>query len=152
MNAVNAPRKKRRNLQSDRKARLHQLYSSDDVIKLYEISRNTLSNWTADGLGFIDADQRLFRGSDLNSFHKQKKAKAIGAPLGPFAARCFGCKRSHSLLSGDIVVSPGRMPELFRISKICPDTGVPANRYVCAEELEALQVLRAPNLGRETPG
>lgn len=151
MNAVSASRKKRRNLQSDRKARLHQLYSSDDVIKLYDISRNTLTNWIADGLGFINADQRLFRGFDLNAFHKQRRVKATGAALGPFAARCFGCKRSHSLLSGDIVISPGRTPELFRVSKICPDTGVPANRYVCAEELEALQGLRATNLGRKTP-
>jgi hypothetical protein len=151
MNAVSASRKKRRNLQSDRKARHHQLYSSDDVIKLYEISRNTLTNWIADDLAFIDADQRLFRGSDLNAFHKQRRVRATGTPLGKFAARCFGCKRSHSLLSGDIVISPGRTPELFRISRIYPETGVRAKRYFCAEELEALQVLRAPNLGRETP-
>jgi hypothetical protein len=96
MNAVSAPRKKRRNLQSDRKARLHQLYSSDDVVKLYGTSRNTLTNWIADGVGFIDVDQRLFCDSDLNSFHKQSQVKARGIPLVPCAASCFGCKRSRT--------------------------------------------------------
>lgn len=43
MNVYDFPPKKRRNLQSERKAKCHQLYSSDDVIKLYEISRNTLT-------------------------------------------------------------------------------------------------------------
>lgn len=150
MTAANAPRKKRRNLQSDRRARLHQLYSNDDVIKLYEISRNTLTNWIADGLSFIDAEPRLFRGSDLNAFHGRRRVKAAGEPLGLFLVNCFGCKRSHSLLEGEISISPGRTEGVFRASLTCPDTGARANRYVCSEEVEAIQRLRETNPGRET--
>ena len=141
MTVASTLRKKRRNLQSDRKARLHQLYSSDDVIKLYEISRNTLTNSIADGLTVIDAEPRLFRGSDLNAFHGRRR-KAAGKPLGRFFVSCFGCKRSHSLLEGDIAISPGRTDGISRVSGTCLDTGVRANRFVCSEELEALHRLR----------
>ncbi|MBB3315517.1 hypothetical protein FHT77_001359 [Rhizobium sp. BK181] len=151
MTAASAPRKNRRILQSDRKARLHQLYSSDDVIKLYEISRNTLTNWIADGLPFIDAGLRLFRGSDLNAFHSRRRLKAAGEPLGRFLVNCFGCKRSHSLLEGHVSVSPGRTDRIFRVSKTCPDTGVRANRFVCREELETLQRHRETDPGSKTP-
>lgn len=147
---MTAAPKKRRNLQSDRKARLHQLYSSDDVIKLYDISRNTLTNWIADGLNVIDAAQRLFRGSDLNAFHSRRR-KTAGKPLGQFFVNCFGCKRSHSLLEDDISISPGRTDKVFRVSRTCPDTGARANRFVCSEELGALQRLRETIPGSETP-
>lgn len=150
MSAPITPRKKRRNLQSDRKAKCHQLYSSDDVIKLYEISRNTLTNWISDGLSFIDSDVRLFRGKDLNAFHARRRERASGAPLAPFMANCFGCKGSHSLLDGDISIDPGRTPGMFRASVTCRHTGVPANRYVCSEEVATIWKLREANPGRET--
>lgn len=150
MSAPITSRKKRRNLQSDRKAKCHQLYSSDDVIKLYEISRNTLTNWIAKGLPFVDAEMRLFRGKDLNAFHTRRRERASGAPLAPFMANCFGCKGSHSLIDGKISIDPGRTPGMFRASVRCPDTGVPANRYVCSEEVDTIRKLREANPGRET--
>lgn len=150
MSAPVTPRKKRRNLQSARKARYHHLYSSEDVIKLYGISRNTLANWIAAGLPFIEGEVRLFRGKDLNAFHARRREKASGAPLAPFMVNCFGCKSSHSLIDGDISVGPGRTPGVYRASITCPDTGVTANRYVCSEEIETIRKLREANPGRET--
>lgn len=145
-----SPRKKRRNLQSERKARVHQLYASDDVIKLYEISRNTLTNWIAEGLRFIDGDVRLFRGKDLNAFHARRRERASGAPLAPFMVNCFGCKGSHSLINDKISINPGRTLGVFRASITCPDTGVTANRYVCSEEVDTIRKLREANPGRQT--
>lgn len=150
MSALITPRKKRRNLQSDRKARCHQLYSNDDVIKLYEISRNTLTNWIAEGLPFADAEIRLFRGKDLNDFHARRRKRASGPPLGPFMANCFGCKGTHSLIDGDISIHPGRTPGMFRASVTCPHTGVPANKYVCSEEMDTIRKRREANPGCET--
>ena len=150
MSAPITPRKKRRNLQSDRKARCHQLYSSDDVIKLYEISRNTLTNWIAEGLPFADAEMRLFRGKDLNAFHARRRKGASGPPLAPFMANCFGCKGTHSLIDGDISIHPGRTPGMFRASVTCPHTRVPANKYVCSEEIDTIRKLREANPGCET--
>jgi hypothetical protein len=150
MNVYDFPPKKRRNLQSERKAKCHQLYSSDDVIKLYEISRNTLTNWIAEGLPFVDGEVRLFRGKDLNAFHARRREKASGAPLGPFMVNCFGCKGSHSLIDGEISIGPGRTPGVYRASITCPDTGVTANRYVCSEQVETIRKLREANPGRET--
>lgn len=146
-----AHKKKRRNRQSDRCAKVHQLYSSDDVIKLYEISRNTLTNWIGDGLPFINAEPRLFRGSDLNAFHGRRNAKNKAQLPGPFAARCFGCKRTHALTDGDILVVAGRSTGVFRVSRLCPDTGKQANRYISSGELEALKKARETNTGSKTP-
>ena len=42
MSSPVSAKKKRRNAQSDKKAKLHQLYSDDDVIRLYNVCRNTL--------------------------------------------------------------------------------------------------------------
>lgn len=151
MTVASVLRKKRRNLQSDRKARLHQLYSSDDVIKLYEISRNTLTNWVAEGLPFVNANPRLFRGSDLNAFHAARKKKNSDQLRGKFWVNCFGCKGSHSLLGGEISIVSGRTDGVFRVYKICPDTGVRANKYVCSGELQTLHEHRATNPGSETP-
>lgn len=150
MSARISPRKKRRNLQSARKARYHQLYSSEDVIKLYEISRNTLTNWIAAGLPFIEGEVRLFRGKDLNAFHARRRERVSGAPLALFMANCFGCKGSHSLIDGEISIDPGRTPGVYRASITCPDTGVTANRYVCSEQVETIRKLREANPGRET--
>lgn len=135
MTASLSAKKKRRNLQSPRLARVHQLYSGEDVIKLYEISRNTLTNWIGEGFQFVAAEPRLFRGADLNVFHGLMSAKARGQPLGPFAARCLGCKRAHSLTEGEISVAPGRSEGVFKGSRRCPDTSVQANRYVSSDEL-----------------
>lgn len=151
MTAGDSSRKTRRNLQSTRKAGRHHLYSSDDVIKLYEISRNTLTNWIAEGLRVIDAQPRLFRGADLNEFHSARKQKAAGEPLGQFMVKCFGCKRNHSLLEGEISVLPGRTPGVFRVLRNCPDTGKIANRYFCSDELRTLRAIRETNPGRQTP-
>lgn len=150
MNGSQFPSKKRCNLQSDKKAKTHQLYSGDDVIKLYEISRNTLTNWIADGLPFLDTGVRLFRGKDLNAFHARRRKRASGAPLGPFMANCFHCKRYHSLIEGEISIFPGRTQGVFRASITCPDSGNTANRYLSSEEVETIQRLREANPGRET--
>lgn len=152
MSAPVTPRKKRRNLQSERKAKCHRIYSIDDVIKLYGISRNTLRNWIAAGLVFIDGEVRLFRGKDLNAFHARRRQRASGAPLPPFMANCFGCKGAHSLIDGEISIDPGRSSGMFRASTPCPDTGVRANRYVCSEEVDMIRKLREANPGRETRG
>ena len=150
MNVPAFPPNKRRNLQSSCKANVHQLYSSDDVIKLFGISRNTLTNWIADGLLFIAAGIRLFRGKELNAFHARRKERASGTPPGPFMVKCFGCKGYHSLIAAEVVFAPGRTPEVFRARINCPETGVGVNRYVCREDIETIRSLLDSNPGSQT--
>lgn len=151
MSSPVSPRKKRRNAQSDKKAKLHQLYADDDVVKLYEVCRNTLINWVAAGLPFINAKPRLFRGADLNAFHRKRRATLIGKPLGPHEARCLGCKGHHSLLDGEIDVSAAGSRGTFSVSVACPETGSRAYRWINREELETLERLRETNPGPKTP-
>lgn len=145
-----APGNKRRNLQNPRLASANMLYSSEDVIKLYEISRNTLTNWISDGLQFIAAEPRLFLGACLNEYHRQRRHKA-SQPLGHFETSCYACKQRHSLIEGELFVTPGRTDGLFKATRICPQTGKHANRYVTDEQLDEIYSLRQSNPGSQTP-
>lgn len=151
MSSPVSAKKKRRNAQSDQKAKLHWLYADDDVIKLYDVCRNTLINWVAAGLPFINAKQRLFRGADLNAFHRKRRAKLIGEPLGLHEAKCFGCKRHHSLLEGVIDISAAGDKGNFSVSVACRETGSRAYRWMNRQEMETLERLRQTNPGPKTP-
>jgi hypothetical protein len=141
---------KRRNLQSPRLASANMLYSSEEVIKLYEISRNTLTNWISDGLQFIAAEPRLFLGACLNEYHRQRRHRA-SQPLGRFETSCYACKQRHSLIEGELVVVPGKTAGLFKVARLCPQTGKHANRYVTGEQLDEIYGLRQSNPGSQTP-
>jgi integrase/Zn ribbon nucleic-acid-binding protein len=68
------------------------VYSVDEVMALYAISRNTVSNWINTGLHPIDGKRpQLFRGADLARFHEDRRAgsKRI-LRAGEF--KCLGCK------------------------------------------------------------
>lgn len=151
MTGADMTSKKRRNLQSDRKARIHQLYSSDDVIKLYDISRNTLSNWIAGGLGFISCEPRLFRGSDLNTFHRRKKQRSSIGSLGQFEVRCFGCRATHTLLAAEVSFDVQETYRGIRAYRACPDCGATANRYVSLEDQQTILRSQETNPGSKTP-
>ncbi|QRM53800.1 helix-turn-helix domain-containing protein [Sinorhizobium sp. BG8] len=140
---------KRRNLQSSRLAKVNELYDSQDVIKLYGISRNTLTNWINAGLTFIEGEQRLFLGADLNAFHRQRRI-AVSSPCGPYEVYCVGCRSKHSLLHEKIDVRVTRTGD-FRIALTCPEGSRTANRWVSEAELRTIRHLRESNPGPKTP-
>ncbi|WP_128253377.1 tyrosine-type recombinase/integrase [Falsirhodobacter deserti] len=67
------------------------VYSGEQVIELYEICRNTLGNWIASGLRPSDDRlPRIFRGSELARFHKERRGTKVALRRGQF--HCLGCK------------------------------------------------------------
>jgi DNA-binding XRE family transcriptional regulator len=72
-------------------ARAHMLYSRDEVIALYGISRNTLANWERQGLRRVDPPvrasvtspgTRLYLGQDLNALHAKRRADSKRPSVG----------------------------------------------------------------------
>lgn len=142
--------KKRRNAQPTGSAKLNWLYSSADVISHYGISRNTLGNWIAAGLRFVESEPRLFLGEDLNKFHTDSRSRRL-RPLGPFELYCVTCKVAHSFLEEDVAIGPVRPTGNHRVTLVCPTSGNPANRYLSSAELSEFQELRKHNPRPETP-
>lgn len=79
-----------------RKAKQDRTYSRAEVMDLYHITRNTVTNWINEGLVIVPGHPVLFRGEDLNAFHQERHARARrNCPRGHFL--CFHCKKVLSL-------------------------------------------------------
>lgn len=70
------------------------VYSVEEVMNLYSVTANTVSNWVGDGLTPSDARRpHLFQGSELQRFH-QVRRQQIAIKLRPGEFKCFRCKAS----------------------------------------------------------
>ncbi|MTI05506.1 hypothetical protein E1180_08245, partial [Roseibium denhamense] len=111
---------KRQTLKSARLARAHWLYSIEDVIALYLVSRQTVRNWMRYGLKAIEAQKTLFLGQDLNEFHARRR-KEVKVPCSFEEIYCVCCKQKHSFLIEPFTVEQrGKFRTLVSIQ--CPET------------------------------
>jgi hypothetical protein len=80
-----------------RKAKQDWIYNRAEVMELYNVTRNTVTNWIDEGLVTVSGPPVLFRGEDLNAFHQERHARARrNCPPGHFL--CFHCKKVLSLI------------------------------------------------------
>jgi hypothetical protein len=79
-------------LPNPRKAKIHRSYTVEEVSRLYEVHRNTVRHWIAEGLPVCD-DRRptLILGPALVEFLTQKRAKNK-RPCGPGQIYCVACR------------------------------------------------------------
>ena len=94
-------------------------YSIAATADLYGVHRNTVRNWLANGLRPIDdARPTLFRGAELNRFHKARRG-AGKQVCGPGEMFCFGCRvpRRPAYDMADYVPMTDKVGTL---SGICP--------------------------------
>lgn len=82
-----------------RKAKNDRTYDRAEVMDLYDVTRNTVTNWIDEGLVTVPVHPVLFRGEDLNAFHQ---ARRVGARrnCSPGEFLCFHCKKVSSLKRG----------------------------------------------------
>lgn len=67
----------------------HQVYSVEEVMRLYSVSRNTISNWISAGLQpSACGTPQLFHGAELGRFHIARRTLRSGE------FKCFGCKEA----------------------------------------------------------
>lgn len=70
----------------------HFVYSVEELMDLFDVARNTVSNWVGDGLRPSDeTSPYVFRGSEVKRFHDAKRM-AGSTPLRIGEFKCFGCK------------------------------------------------------------
>lgn len=124
---------RRRNLHSERLAKVNHFYSPDEVQALYGVCRNTVGNWLRSGLCcFEKGGRRLFRGDQLNDFHRARHARSK-SPCGPYEIHCVPCGGKHSLLEGDLTVHLGRTG-VVRLSLACSEGRGLASRWMTDEQ------------------
>lgn len=72
--------------------RKHFVYTVDDLMTLYGVARNTVSNWVKEGLNPSDGTTPyMFNGSEVKRFHDARRLTSEAAlRLGEF--KCLACK------------------------------------------------------------
>lgn len=74
------------------RAKRHRVYDVPEVMALYHVCRNTVSNWVGAGLApSHGAGPQLFRGCELNRFHIARRAQGR-QNLGLGQCYCLSCK------------------------------------------------------------
>ena len=70
----------------------HHVYGTEELMTLYDVSRNTVSNWVKDGLRKSDSGvPSIFNGAEVKRFHEERRASStVELRLGQF--KCFSCK------------------------------------------------------------
>jgi hypothetical protein len=141
---------RRRNLHSERLAKVNHFYSPDEVQALYGVCRNTVGNWLKSGLRCFEKDgRRLFRGDQLNDFHRVRRDRSK-SPCGPYEIHCVSCGGKHSLLEGDLTVHPGRTG-LVRLSLACSEGRGRASRWMTKEQWAVIKDAAEHNPNGTTP-
>ncbi|RYG90992.1 hypothetical protein EU803_13490 [Loktanella sp. IMCC34160] len=119
----------------------NRVYSVDDVLKLYGICRNTLSNWVRDGLRPSPGSgpgPQLFRGSELARFHLERKARSkTSLRHGEF--KCLHCKAVVVPEPSDLELWPGKTVGCVALAT-CPDCDGRTTKIVSETECNKLRI------------
>lgn len=76
----------------------HRVYEIEDVLELFDISRNTLSNWVTNGLRPSAGKWRqIFQGAELIRYHNARR-QSVSVTLRPGQFYCLGCKAPTPVL------------------------------------------------------
>ena len=129
----------------------NRVYSVLQVLELYKICRNTLSNWIAAGLSPVDAgSSQLFRGAELQWFHEQR-ASGPGRPLHPGEFKCLRCK-ARVVPEANVTTLEHRQGRSPWAHSVCPDCGGKLPKILNETTYDRLQKCLASNASLHTLG
>lgn len=119
------------------KLKKHFVYSGEKVMDLFDVNRNTISNWI--GQGLIPSDQRIpyvFRGAELRRFLEARHLKNH-AVLRRGQFKCVRCKARVFPLPETIslVAEKGL---IAWVSGVCPECQAPLSKIVNETDRDAL--------------
>ena len=126
------------------------VYTVNEVMCLFGVSRNTISNWVGEGLSPSDTKiPRLFQGAELARFHRARARPR--RPVGPGEVFCLGC-RSGVLpqIMSDEGASPGAVGGG---SGMCPRCRARVSLLLPATDRDDLRAARSqykPGLDRRS--
>jgi len=111
---------------------------------MYEVSPNTVTNWTKQGLQKSDKKQpHLFRGAVVNAFHKQRRARSK-TNLRAGEVKCTGCKLAVFFeieTLSERIVGNGTQMCFGR----CPECGAHVRKITSQADRRYFDALRNPN-------
>jgi hypothetical protein len=122
-----------------RKAKQNRNYSRAEVMDLYGVTRNTVTNWIREGLVVVPGPTVLFRGEDLNAFHHARHARAR-RKCPPGHVYCLRCDKVLSLL-GRAAEMHWRNDLVGTLRWSCPACGKPGAIYQSRSQVQKLEQL-----------
>ncbi len=131
--------KRRRYLKSSRQVKTNWLYTQQEIMEIYDVSRNTILNWIRYGLPVIQAQKRLFHGEAVNEFHRKRRENAK-IPCDDNEIYCVSCKNKHSLVIEPFEVAYRGNPRVWIMVR-CPETGVLVHRFAAAHDITRIRAL-----------
>src|SRR5690606_31226685 len=117
-------------------ARTHLIYTTNEVLELYGISRNTLTSWIKLGLPHGRATSNLFRGQDLNAFQRwfsQKNHRNLDL----MDVYCVHCKETHSALDNTYRILSDKTKCTHLIVQ-CPVAGNEAYKIIASSDIDLI--------------
>ncbi len=125
------------------------VYSVDELMELFSVTRNTVSNWRAHGLKASD-DQRplLFRGDVVARFHVERRAQSSQI-LEPGQFKCFGCKSAVFPDARCIIQFTGNGSARFEGE--CPDCGKRISKLWNETDRDIFDGCRNPIITQRSP-
>jgi integrase len=123
------------------------VYSVEELMNLYSVNANTVSNWVGEGLTPSDKQRPyLFQGAEVQRFHKIRKARKAKS-LRPGEFTCFTCKASVFPDIGT-VSDTWSIHEKHMYAALCPDCGAQVRKISNEADQRIIEDCRNPNINR----
>ena len=124
-----------RRRQNPRLAKSLRCYTIPEASELYDVHRNTVRHWLANGLATIDNGRPiLIHGEELNRFHKERR-EASKVVCGLAELYCLRCRRPKRP-AGDIADYVPVTDKVGTLSAICPDCQGMMSQRINEERLQ----------------
>ncbi|THH37438.1 site-specific integrase [Aliishimia ponticola] len=122
----------------------HRVYSAQDLMVAFKVSKNTVSNWVIAGLQRVDQERpHLFRGATVNTFHDARR-KRDRTSLRPGEFKCTGCNMAIFPVPGTVVEEPSRNGTKL-LSARCSECGGHVYRFASVAKKEPCAGQPDPN-------
>lgn len=127
-----------RRLHDQAKARSDDVYSGDEIVRLYSVDDQTVRNWCKEGLKRVGGTSRfLVRGDELNAFHAARNTRAR-QPMTLTEFLCLTCHFPREPSPGSVVSAQTGKPDL-RLEACCSVCGKAMYRAWSLAAATALQ-------------
>jgi hypothetical protein len=137
MAALKSTRRSFRIRQDPTRSKSDWVYSEQEVLELYAVSRNTILNWVKAGLRAVpNRGPRLFLGAELNRFHQERR---VGAkrPSERDELFCIACKAQQSMSGREVFLDQTRQCGGW-LAWTCPECGLLAKLAVSSLQIGRL--------------
>lgn len=119
-------------------AKLHRSYTISEVAGLYQVHKNTVSNWIKAGLPICDTIRpTLILGNDLRCFMQERRAKQK-RKCRIDEVFCLRCKSPVRPVDG-LVEYKQLTPSRGCLSGLCPVCTCLINKYVSVSKLDVIR-------------